>query len=81
MSQQKAFKKSNLHLTIWSYRDNREKEIVCNKKDTLSIENGIIEVTKLQNNYLHIQVSRQARTAQCDLEAKRQSVADNDSAI
>ena len=33
-----------------------EKEIVCNKKDTLSIENSIMEVTKLHDCYLDIQV-------------------------
>ena len=29
-----------------------EKEIVCNKKDTLSIENSIMEATKLHDCYL-----------------------------
>ena len=47
MLQQKAFKKSNLHSTIWNYKDRREKEIVCTQKYTLSIENGIMGVTML----------------------------------
>ena len=61
MSRQKAFKKSNLHLMIWIYRERRDKEIVCNKKYTLSIENGIIGVTKLRQCYIDNQVEHQQK--------------------
>ena len=56
MSQQKAFKKSNLHSTIWIYREPRSKEIVCNKKYTLSIENCIMGVTKMHKCYTNNKV-------------------------
>ena len=65
MLQQKAFKKSNLHSMIWIYRERRDKEIVCNKKYTLSIENGIIGVTKLRQCYIDNQVSDKHRRRHC----------------
>ena len=48
MLQQKAFKKSNHHLTIWSYD---KQEIVCTQKCTLSPVFGMIGVIKVQKRY------------------------------
>ena len=41
---------------IWIYKDRRKKEIVCTQKYTLSIENGIMGVTKMHKCYINNQV-------------------------
>ena len=46
MSQQKAFKKSNPPSTIWTYSENKEKEIVCSRKSTNHTKNKSISAHK-----------------------------------
>ena len=53
MLQQKAFRKSNLHLMIWRYN---EKDILCTQKYTIFPVFCTIGVTKVQIRYSNNQV-------------------------